>query len=166
MPQSHLPYSPEYRRRIVEIGACRAQHQRVGALVRPSANAIRKWVKQAGLDEGLRSDGLTTSERDELNRLRRENRVAARRARDTGKSRGLVRSASGPAAIDMLLPPLRCHFRQLGDRFLAHSKSASRFSSPTFRETVGALKRLDRMRWCDSLAFNPIGPSATTLVVS
>ena len=28
-----------------------------------SANAIRKWVKQTGLDEGLRSDGLTTDER-------------------------------------------------------------------------------------------------------
>ena len=41
----------------------------------PSANAIRKWVKQAALDEGLRSDGLTTAEREELNRLRRENRV-------------------------------------------------------------------------------------------
>jgi transposase len=41
----------------------------------PSANAIRYWVKQAGLDEGLRSDGLTTDERAELNRLRRENRV-------------------------------------------------------------------------------------------
>jgi transposase len=41
----------------------------------PSANAIRKWVKQAGVDEGLRSDGLTTDERIELNRLRRENRV-------------------------------------------------------------------------------------------
>ena len=41
----------------------------------PSANAIRNWVKQAALDEGLRSDGLTTTEREELNRLRRENRV-------------------------------------------------------------------------------------------
>jgi len=41
----------------------------------PSANAIRKWVKQAALDEGLRSDSSTTSEREELNRLRRENRV-------------------------------------------------------------------------------------------
>jgi transposase len=40
-----------------------------------SANAIRKWVKQSGLDDGLRSDGLTTAEREELNRLRRENRV-------------------------------------------------------------------------------------------
>ncbi len=39
----------------------------------PSANAIRQWVKQAALDEGLRSGGLTTAEREELNRLRREN---------------------------------------------------------------------------------------------
>jgi transposase len=41
----------------------------------PSVETIRQWVKQAELDEGLRSDGLTTSEREELNRLRRENRV-------------------------------------------------------------------------------------------
>jgi len=31
--------------------------------------------KQASLDEGLRSDGLTSTEREELTRLRRENRV-------------------------------------------------------------------------------------------
>jgi len=41
----------------------------------PSVETLRQWVKQAGLDEGLRSDGLTTTEREELNRLRRENRV-------------------------------------------------------------------------------------------
>jgi transposase len=41
----------------------------------PSAQTIRTWVKQADLDEGRRSDGLTTVERDELRRLRRENRA-------------------------------------------------------------------------------------------
>jgi transposase-like protein len=41
----------------------------------PTVETIRQWIKQAGLDEGLRSDGLTTSEREELNRLRREIRV-------------------------------------------------------------------------------------------
>jgi transposase-like protein len=41
----------------------------------PTVETIRQWVKQAGLDEGLRSDGLTTTEREELNRLRREIRV-------------------------------------------------------------------------------------------
>src|SRR5207244_12812612 len=40
----------------------------------PSAQTIRKWVAQGDRDEGRRSDGLTTPEREELNRLRRENR--------------------------------------------------------------------------------------------
>jgi transposase len=39
------------------------------------ARFLRKWVKQASLDDGLRNDGLTTTEREELHRLRRENRV-------------------------------------------------------------------------------------------
>jgi transposase len=41
----------------------------------PSAQAIRNWVAQADRDEGRREDGLTTAERKELNRLRRENRL-------------------------------------------------------------------------------------------
>jgi transposase len=39
--------------------------------------AVREWVKQADIDDGRRSDGLTTAEREELNRLRRENRRLA-----------------------------------------------------------------------------------------
>jgi transposase-like protein len=41
----------------------------------PSAQSIWNWVRQAERDEGPRHDGLTTDEREELNRLRRENRV-------------------------------------------------------------------------------------------
>ena len=40
----------------------------------PSAQAIRNWVRQADRDEGRRADGLTTAEREDLRRLRRENR--------------------------------------------------------------------------------------------
>jgi len=37
--------------------------------------AIRNWVKHADLDEGRREDGLATEEREELRRLRRENKT-------------------------------------------------------------------------------------------
>jgi transposase len=40
----------------------------------PTAQTIRSWVKQADLDDGRRQDGLTTAEREELRRLRKENR--------------------------------------------------------------------------------------------
>ncbi len=47
-----------------------------GALARefePSDQTIRNWVAQVDRDEGRREDGLTTPEREELQRLRREN---------------------------------------------------------------------------------------------
>jgi transposase len=75
MPRTHPRYPVEYRRRIVELARAGRKIEELAREFEPSANAIRKWIKQAELDEGLRSDGLTTSEREELNRLRRENRV-------------------------------------------------------------------------------------------
>jgi transposase len=75
MPRSHPPYAPEYRRRIIELARAGRSINELAREFEPSANAIRYWLKQAGLDAGLRSDGLTTDEREELNRLRRENRV-------------------------------------------------------------------------------------------
>lgn len=41
----------------------------------PSAQTIRNWIAQADRDSGSRNDGLTTEERDELRRLRREVKV-------------------------------------------------------------------------------------------
>ncbi|GLY92742.1 hypothetical protein Airi02_106700 [Actinoallomurus iriomotensis] len=38
----------------------------------PTAQSIRNWVVQADRDAGRRADGLTSAEKDELARLRRE----------------------------------------------------------------------------------------------
>jgi len=40
----------------------------------PTAQTIHNWVNQTDIDSGLRSDGLTTEERSEFRRLKRENK--------------------------------------------------------------------------------------------
>jgi transposase len=75
MPKSHHPYSPEYRRRLVELVRSGRSPESLAKQFEPTAQAIRNWVKQADLDEGRRADGLTTEEREELSRLRRENKI-------------------------------------------------------------------------------------------
>jgi len=40
-----------------------------------SEQSLYTWLKQADLDSGKRSDGLTTEEREELRHLRHENRI-------------------------------------------------------------------------------------------
>ncbi len=95
MPRSHAPYAPEFRRRMVELVRSGRTPEELAGKFEPSAQAIRNWVCQADLDEGRRSDGLTTEEREELRRLRRENarlkqereilaKAAAWFARETG----------------------------------------------------------------------------------
>jgi len=63
IPRTHPPYRTEYRRRIIELARSGRPIAQLAREFEASANAIRKWVKQTGLDEGLRSDGLTTAER-------------------------------------------------------------------------------------------------------
>jgi len=39
-----------------------------------STDSVRRWVQQAERDQGTRKDGVSSAEREELVRLRRENR--------------------------------------------------------------------------------------------
>jgi transposase len=72
MPKSHPPYPPEFRRRLVELVQRGRTPEELSREFEPSAQAIRTWVKQTALDAGDRDDGLTTAEREEVRRLRRE----------------------------------------------------------------------------------------------
>jgi transposase len=72
MPKSHPPYPPEYKRRLVELVRAGRNPEELAQKFEPSAQAIRNWVRQADRDDGHRQDGLTTEEREELRRLRRD----------------------------------------------------------------------------------------------
>jgi len=74
MPRTRGAYPPEFRARIVELVRAGRGIEELAREFEPSAQAIRNWVRQADRDEGRRADGLTSVEREELRRLRRENK--------------------------------------------------------------------------------------------
>lgn len=75
MPKTHAPYPPEFKRRMVELFRAGRTPEQLARQFEPTAQSIRNWVEQTDLDEGRRQDGLTTPEREELGRLRREVKV-------------------------------------------------------------------------------------------
>jgi len=78
-------YSPEVRERAVRLVF---EHQAdydsqwaalnsIAAKIGCTAETLRKWVRRAERDQGLR-EGLTSSDRERLNALERENRELKR----------------------------------------------------------------------------------------
>lgn len=74
MPKTCPAYAPEFRQQMVELVRAGRTPRELAKEFEPSEPTIRSWVAQADRDEGLRADGLTTQERKELARLRRENK--------------------------------------------------------------------------------------------
>ena len=74
MSNARPPYPPEFREQMVELVRSGRSPEELAREFEPSAQAIRNWVSQADRNEGRRADGLTSAEREELRRLRRENR--------------------------------------------------------------------------------------------
>ena len=69
-------FTPEFKAEVVEL--VHQPGKTVGGVAREldlTETAVRAWVKQADIDDGRRSDGLTTEERAEA-RLRKELRQA------------------------------------------------------------------------------------------
>ena len=71
------PYSEQFRREAVQL--LRRGDRSIPELARDlgcSPQSLRNWARQIDVDDGKR-EGLTFDERDELRRLRRENRILA-----------------------------------------------------------------------------------------
>jgi len=110
-------FTPEFKAEVIAL--VRRGERSLPAICREldlRETAVRRWVGQAAVDAGER-DGLTTEEREELRRLRRENKVL-REERDI-----LKRAAAGP-------PPRDCDAQPAGGGWTRHAVVVSTFSQP------------------------------------
>ena len=76
MTRRKRQYTPEQKADAVRMASEVGNVAKVARDLDLTESSLRNWVKQADIDEGHGPDGaLTTEERDELRRLRRENRT-------------------------------------------------------------------------------------------
>jgi transposase len=74
-PRRRRSFTPEFKAEIVDL--CQRGDRSVRQVARDfdlTETAVREWVKQAERDSGTRGDGLSSTEREELAQLRRDNR--------------------------------------------------------------------------------------------
>lgn len=75
MPKSRPPYPAEFRQQIIELARAGRTPAELSREFGCSAQTIINWVAQAAIDGGKPlpgKDGLSTAEREELSRLRRQ----------------------------------------------------------------------------------------------
>ena len=72
MAKTRRPYAPAFRQQMIELVRSGRSPEELGREFEATAQSMRNSVAQEDRDEGRRSDGLTSIEREELNRLRRE----------------------------------------------------------------------------------------------
>lgn len=76
MPRPRRSFTDEYEAQVVQL--VRTSGRSIPEVCREldlAETAVREWCKRADLDAGRRDDGLTADEREELRRLRAENRT-------------------------------------------------------------------------------------------
>ena len=74
MARTRRPYAAEFREQLMDLVRSGRTPKELSREFEPTAQTTHNWVKQADLDAGRRSDGLTTEEPEELRLLRRESK--------------------------------------------------------------------------------------------
>ena len=73
VPKTRPPYPDEFRREALQMLRAGRSPRELAAALGVSEQTLRNWRRQDQVDRHERDDGLTTDEREELRRLRREN---------------------------------------------------------------------------------------------
>ena len=90
-----VPHPPEFRKRAIELARERAKPvSQIASDLGISESCLRNWMHQADIDEG-QSEGLTTEEKAELVKLRRENRVLQMEKEILGKAAAFFATENG-----------------------------------------------------------------------
>jgi transposase len=74
MSKTQKRYAAEFRQKMVELARAGRSIPELAAQFEPSEQTIRNWVAQADANDGRRTDVLSSAEREELVKLRRENK--------------------------------------------------------------------------------------------
>lgn len=77
MPKTRPPYPPEFRRQMVDLVHAGRDPEDLAKEFEPTAQSIRNWVAVSDKREGRQpgaADTLSSAEREELLKLRRENK--------------------------------------------------------------------------------------------
>ena len=96
MPRRPAADPPAYREQIIALARARPTYKALAKEFEPSEQTIRSWILQAEADRGERPGVLTTDEREELSRLRRENRQLK-------VERDILPTAAGFRYLDVVL---------------------------------------------------------------
>jgi len=73
VPKTRPPYPEEFRREALQMLRAGRSPRELAEALGVSEQTLRNWRRQDERDRGERDDGLTSDEREELRRLRREN---------------------------------------------------------------------------------------------
>lgn len=97
MADKTIRYAPEFRRQMVDLVRAGRTPASLSKEFGPSAWTIGLWVKRAARDAGKGDGGLTSAEREELTRLRRENKRLKEEREILSKAAAWFATESGPS---------------------------------------------------------------------
>ena len=97
MADKTVRYTPEFKRQMVELVRSGRTPASLAKEYGPAAWTIGLWVKRDARDAGKGDSGLTTAEREELARLRRENRKLKEEREILSKAAAWFATESGPS---------------------------------------------------------------------